>query len=248
MHGVPGRDVEIAALEAGVVPERYARNMKTYSLADQAALLRSRICVVGLGGLGGTVVEILGRLGVGTLRLIDGDTFQESNLNRQFLSQGKGLGKEKARAAERRVAAINASVVVNAHEAYLTEVNALAMLNDSDVAIDCLGGLKDRFVLERAAKEAGCPLVSAAVAGLSGHVTTIFPSDPGLQLIYGDARSVPPAGAEASLGCLPQVTTLFASLACTEAAKIVLIKRPLLRNRLMVIDLDDMDADIVDLR
>lgn len=247
MHGVPGRDVEIAALEAGVVPERYARNMKTYSLADQAALLRSRICVVGLGGLGGAVSEILGRLGVGTLRLIDDDTFEESNLNRQFLSREEVLGKAKALEAGRRVAAINASVVVDVHEAYLTEDNALAMLSDSDVAIDCLGGLKDRFVLERAAKGAGCPLVSAAVAGLAGHVTTIFPSDPGLQLIYGDAGSLPPAGAEASLGCLPQVTTLFASLECSEAARIVLRKKPLLRNRLMVIDLDDMDADIVNL-
>jgi molybdopterin/thiamine biosynthesis adenylyltransferase len=248
MHGVPGRDVEVAALEAGLVPERYARNMKTYSLADQAALLRSCACVVGLGGLGGAVVEILARLGVGTLRLIDGDIFEESNLNRQFLSREQGLGKPKAQEAARRVAAINTSVVVHVHEAYLTETNALRFLSDSDVTIDCLGGLKDRFVLEEAAKKAGCPLVSAAVAGLTGHVTTIFPSDPGLRLIYGDAVSLPTAGAEASLGCLPQITTLFAALECSEAAKILLKKKPSLRNRLMVMDLDDMGTEVLELQ
>ncbi|MDY6987541.1 MAG: HesA/MoeB/ThiF family protein [Thermodesulfobacteriota bacterium] len=247
-QGLSGRDGEIAALEAGVVPERYARNIKVYSLEDQAALLRSCVCVVGMGGLGGTVVEILARLGVGTLLLVDGDTFDESNLNRQFLSQEKGLGKPKVQEAARRVGAINSSVVVHVQQAYLNEDNALSILGDSDVTIDCLGGLKDRFVLEGATKKAGCPLVSAAVAGLYGHVTTIFPADPGLQLIYGDAQSLPAVGAESSLGCLPQITTLLAALESSEATKILLKKSPLLRHRLMVIDLDDMGAEVMDLQ
>lgn len=248
-HGLCGRDGEIAALEAGVVPERYARNVRVYSLEDQVALLRSSVCVVGLGGLGGgAVVEILARLGVGTLLLVDGDIFDESNLNRQFLCREEGLGKPKVQEAARRVGAVNSSVVVHVHQAYLNEDNTLSILGDSDVAIDCLGGLKDRFVLEGTTRKAGCPLVSAAVAGLYGHVTTIFPADLGLQLIYGDAQSLPAVGAESSLGCLPQITTLFAALECSEATKILLKKRPLLRHRLMVIDLDDMHAEVMDLQ
>jgi len=247
-HGLCGREAEISALEAGVVPERYARSMKVYSLEDQATLLRSCVCVVGMGGLGGTVVEMLARLGVGILLLVDGDTFDESNLNRQFLCREQGLGKPKVQEAARRVGAINSSVAVHTHQAYLNEDNAPSILGDSDVAIDCLGGFKDRFVLEGATKKAGCPLVSAAVAGLSGHVTTIFPTDPGLQLIYGDAQSLPAAGAESSLGCLPQITTLLAALECSEATKILLKKRPLLRHRLMVIDLDDMGGEVMDLQ
>ncbi|MDY6953329.1 MAG: HesA/MoeB/ThiF family protein [Thermodesulfobacteriota bacterium] len=247
-QGLSERDGEIAALEAGVVPERYARNVRVYSLEDQVALLRSSVCVVGMGGLGGTVVEILARLGVGTLLLVDGDIFDESNLNRQFLSQEKGLGKPKVQEAATRVGAVNSSVVVHVHQAYLNEDNALSILGDADVAIDCLGGVEDRFVLEGATKKAGCPLVSAAVAGLYGHVTTIFPADPGLQLIYGDAQSLPAEGAESSLGCLPHVTTLFAALECSEVTKILLKKRPLLRHRLMVIDLDDMGMEVLDLQ
>jgi len=247
-QGLSGRDGQIAALEAGVVPERYARNVRVYSLEEQVALLRSSVCVVGMGGLGGTVVEVLARLGVGTLLLVDGDIFDESNLNRQFLSQEQGLGKPKVQEAATRVGAVNSSVVVHVHQCYLNEDNTLSILSDADVTIDCLGGLKDRFVLEGATKQAGCPLVSAAVAGLSGHVTTIFPSDPGLQLIYGDAQSLPTAGAESSLGCLPQITTLLAALECSEAARILLKKRPLLRHQLMVIDLDDMGAEVLDLQ
>jgi hypothetical protein len=77
-----GWELEAAALDAGVIPERYARNFRTFDPADQARLLRSRVAVVGLGGLGGTVVEILAREGVGRLTLIDGDNFEASNLNR----------------------------------------------------------------------------------------------------------------------------------------------------------------------
>ena len=79
---LPGKAIEIAALEVEIIPERYARNMKSYTLEDQAALLKSTVSVVGLGGLGVGVTAILAHSGVGTLRLIDGDRFEDHNLNR----------------------------------------------------------------------------------------------------------------------------------------------------------------------
>ncbi len=82
---VSGRDIEIAALEESIVPERYSRNMKAFSTNDQATLLKSRVSIVGLGGLGGAVTEVLARIGIGALNLIDGETFEDSNLSRQFL-------------------------------------------------------------------------------------------------------------------------------------------------------------------
>ena len=245
LHNVPGREVEIAALETGVVPERYARNMKTFSLWQQATLLKSYVSVVGLGGLGGVVIEILARMGVGTLTLVDGETFEESNLNRQFLSAEKMPHKTKAGAGARRIQAINSSVVVYVHKEYLTEKNSARLLGKSDVIVDSLGGLEDRFVLERAAKKVGCPLVSAAVAGLTGHVTTVFPEDSGLELIYGKPDTLPSSGAEATLGCLPQVTTLLATLQCSEVAKILVKKGAVLRNKMMIVDLLDNTFEVV---
>ena len=113
--GISGREVEIAALEREIIPERYARNFKTFCFEDQAALLKAKVTVIGLGGLGGGVTEILARDGFGRLILIDGDHFEESNLNRQFLSTRDLLDTPKAAAAAQRVKRVNPSVEVAAH-------------------------------------------------------------------------------------------------------------------------------------
>ncbi len=239
--------VEISALEADIVPERYSRNMKTYSTQDQATLLKSMVSVVGLGGLGGAATEILARSGVGTLNLIDGDTFEESNLNRQFFCTQDLLLKSKAGAAKRRVNEINSSIVVQQHNEFLQENNVVRILENSDAVIDCLDNLNSRFLLEGATKKAGIPLVSAAVAGVSGHVTSIFHQDQGLRLIYGEPERLPQKGAETSLGCLPQAVTIMAALETSEVIKILLKKGNVLRNRLLIVDLTDHTMEVLDL-
>ena len=245
--GASGREIEIMALEHGVVPERYVRNMKTFSPQDQVALLKAQVSVVGLGGLGGTVVEILSRLGIGTLNVIDGDTFEESNLNRQFLSTPRMMAKSKADAAERRIKEINPSITVKQHSQFLDQDNGLDLLGRPEVIVDCLDNLKTRFVLERLCRQIGSPLVSAAVAGSSGHVTTIYPQDQGLKLIYGDPAKTPPHGAEASLGTVPYSVTFLAALECAEIVKIIQHKGSLLRNKLLVADLNDAVFDVINL-
>ena len=245
--GASGREIEIMALEHGVVPERYVRNMKTFSPQDQVALLKAQVSVVGLGGLGGTVVEILSRLGIGTLNVIDGDTFEESNLNRQFLSTPRMMAKSKADAAERRIKEINPSITVKQHSQFLDQDNGLDLLGRPEVIVDCLDNLKTRFVLERLCRQIGSPLVSAAVAGSSGHVTTIYPQDQGLKLIYGDPAKTPAHGAEASLGTVPYSVTFLAALECAEIVKIIQHKGSLLRNKLLVADLNDAVFDVINL-
>ena len=245
--GASGREIEIMALEHGVVPERYVRNMKTFSPQDQVALLKAQVSIVGLGGLGGTVVEILSRLGIGTLNVIDGDTFEESNLNRQFLSTPRMMAKSKADAAERRIKEINPSITVKQHSQFLDQNNGLDLLSRPDVIVDCLDNLKTRFILERLCRQIGSPLVSAAVAGSSGHVTTIYPQDQGLKLIYGDPAKTPAHGAEASLGTVPYSVTFLAALECAEIVKIIQHKGSLLRNKLLVADLDDGIFDVINL-
>ena len=247
-YDLSGHQVEIEALQAGIVPERYARNMRTFSLQDQAVLLQSRVSVVGLGGLGGGVTEILARIGIGRLNLMDGDTFEDSNLNRQFLSTHKGLATPKANAAVERVQSVNASVAVAAHIEFLNADNAAGLLAGSDVVVDCLDSLKFRFILEEACQTAGIPLVSAAIAGVAGHVTTIFPEDPGLKLIYGERDRIPAKGAEASLGTLPQCVTILSALETSEVVKVLLKRGSLLRNRLMVVDLTDNTVEVLKLQ
>ena len=243
-----GREVEISALQAGLIPERYARNMKSFSPQEQARLLQSRVSVVGLGGLGGVVTELLSRMGVGILSLVDGDAFEESNLNRQTLSTEDRLDIPKAKEAAERVKEINSSVVVFSHQEYIRDDNAARLLSESDVIVDCLGNVTDRFVLGRAAKKLNCPVVSAAVAGDFGHVTTIFPGDGALERIHGEAESAPEEGVEASQGCLSHAVTLLAALECSEVVKILLNKGKVLRNKMLAIDLIDNSFELFELK
>jgi molybdopterin/thiamine biosynthesis adenylyltransferase len=241
------RQIEIASLEAEIMPERYIRNMKSFSISDQATLLKSKASVVGLGGLGGTVTEILARLGIGTLNLIDGDIFEESNLNRQYLCREDLISRSKSDAAEKRVREINSSVTVYKHFEFLGKDNAEKLVTASDVVIDCLDSLSGRFILEKASKKSGSRLVSAAVAGNYGHITTIFPEDEGLKLIYGEAENRPDKGAETSLGALSYCVSLIASLEASEAVKIILNKGSLLRNKLLVVDLESNSFETMQL-
>lgn len=242
-----GWTVERTALENRVWPERYIRNMKTFSSKDQARLLGAAVTVVGLGGLGGTVTEILARGGIGTLGLIDADRFDESNLNRQFYSTVANIGISKAEAARLRIAAVNPSVAVSAHPVFLDEERAVDLVRGADVVVDCLDTLKYRFVLESAAKDLGIPMVSAAIAGVAGHVTTILPEDEGLSRIYGDRDSVDEKGVERSLGCLPHAITILSALECAEVFKLLLGNSETLRNRLLVMDLTDYTFELLEL-
>ena len=197
---------------------------------------------------GGTVAEVLARLGVGRLTLVDGDRFEDSNLNRQLLSTVEGLGQLKSEAAQARVGRINPSVDVNALAEFVTADNAGAVLEGCNVVVDCLDNLRTRFVVEDACRRIGCPLVSAAVAGASGHVTTIFPEDTGLRLIYGEPGQLPLKGAETALGTLPHTVVFLATLECAEVVKVILKKGSLLRHKLLVADLMDGIVEVMNLR
>jgi molybdopterin-synthase adenylyltransferase len=241
------RQIEITALENGVIPLRYLRNQRAFSAGDQIRWLKARAAVVGLGGLGGSMVDILARAGVGTLVLIDGDRFEEHNLNRQWLSTQTGIGHYKADAAAQRVAAINGAVQAESRPTFLTAANAMDLIDRCDIVIDCLDDIPSRFALEAAAKQAAIPMVSAAVAGMTGHVTTIYPQDEGLVLIYGPGQALEsPKGAETVLGCPPQTVATVAAVESAEALKVLAGRtQQLLRNKLWVVDLTDGNVEIL---
>ena len=238
--GLSGRMVEIAALKQHILPDRYLRNLKTLDEADQIRLLESTVCIVGLGGLGGLVTETLARMGVGRFHLIDGDVFEAHNLNRQLFSTTDHIGTLKTEAAGKRVKTINPGLEVVATNDFLTTENADRLVGSTDLVVDCLDNIQSRFALQAAARRAGIPMVSAAIAGLSGHVTTIFPGDRGLENIYGPEDQFKRAkGAETRLGCLAAGVNIIASLECTEVLGILLEKNNTLNTKLLVVVLTD---------
>lgn len=232
------REVELAALDAGVVPRRYARSAGTVGTEGQAALLRATVAVVGLGGLGGYVTEALARAGVGHLILIDGDVFQESNLNRQLLSGEDSLGASKAEAARRRVAAVNAAVTTTVHAQMLTAESLPTLLKRVDVVVDALDRLPIRLTLQKGAQRLGVPMVHGSVAGFLGQVMTVFPDDPGLTALYGDGSDLPQQGLEATLGTPTATPMAVAAWQAQEAVKIITGCGEPLRNRLLFMDME----------
>ena len=247
--GLKIRDIEIAALSADILPQRYVRNFRSLSPADQVLLLNSAATVVGVGGLGGTVAELLARTGIGRLTLIDGDVFEESNLNRQRFSNLESIGRKKAEVAKSQITAINPAVEVVLHCCFMDSGNADTLLNETDIVVDCLDTIQSRFILASAARKKRLPLVYGAVGGHTGQVMTILPEDPGLKTIYGipETDKIPDKGIEARMGTLPPVVYLVSSAQCAEVVKVLLNKPNVLSRRLLVMDPVDLLFDVLDL-
>jgi molybdopterin/thiamine biosynthesis adenylyltransferase len=241
--GLP--DVYREALEIGICPHRYLRNQEVLSLQEQHRLADSRVAVIGAGGLGGHVILLLARLGVGGLVVVDHDVFDATNLNRQALSATTALGKAKAEVAASQLMDINPGVRVTAHRARVTDASAEEILAGTDAAVDALDNIRDRFVLQAATGRLGIPLVHGAIAGFEGQLMTIFPGDPGLKAVYGDqaVRGKDPRSPEALLG-VPTITPAFvAALQAMEVLKILLKRGELFRHTLVHLDLERGELD-----
>lgn len=212
---------------------RYLKNHNAISKSEQGLLAQKRVAIIGCGGLGGYLVEQLGRLGVGFLRVVDPDIFEETNLNRQLLSSSINLGKPKVLAAKQRLQAINPLIRTDAIQTAFTKENAPALLADSDLVLDALDNIPDRLLLQQACENARLPLIHGAVAGWQGQVCVIQPGENLLSLIYGETEAV--TGEEADLGTLAFTVGFTASLMAAEATK-VLLGKALATRQLISID------------
>ncbi len=234
-YGLSRHQLEVVVLEQGILPLHYLRNYGTVGLEGQFRLARSCVAVIGLGGLGGYVVEGLARMGMGRLILVDGDVFCDHNLNRQLLSCEGNLGVSKAHEAAARVQSINAAVETVVHPCLATQENLAGLLEGADVVVDALDRLPIRLIVQQAAARTGIPMVHGAIAGWMGQVMTILPGDAGLRALYGDGP-LPDQGAEAELGCPAASPMMVAAWQVHETVKILLGQGELLRGQLLFID------------
>ena len=143
----------------------FTRSLPLIGEDGLARLAACRVTVVGLGGVGGYVVEVLARSGVGALTLIDGDKVEESNLNRQIAALSKDIGRYKAEVLAERVEQINARCKVNAVCEMLTESNCAALVDGSSYVADAIDSLAAKAALAVYCTGKGLPIVSAMGAG-----------------------------------------------------------------------------------
>ena len=210
---------------------------------DEIILLsQKKVCVLGLGGLGGYIVEMLSRIGVGSLTLVDWDVFDETNLNRQLFSSMNNLGSSKALEAEKRVKGINPLTKVIPVYEFVDSSNAMKIIANHDVIVDALDSIDLRKYIAKVCTELNLPLVHGAIAGWYGQVATIYPNDTTLDILYPkDIKR----GIEKELGNPSFTPALVASIQVSEVIKLLLNRGDLLRNSFMMIDLYTNDIEVI---
>lgn len=181
-----------------------SRQMSIVTKSQQTKFKESKIAVVGCGGIGGSVIEMLARMGVGELTLIDADEFDLSNLNRQLLSTTETLRKSKSESGKERVRIINPYVKVNVFNEFLDEKNVEKLVGDCDIIIDALDNIVSRIILSRFAKENDIPLIHGAIHGTLGEIS-VFTKD---SKSYEEVLALPSAGKDFNDDVIKEVQSL----------------------------------------
>ena len=224
--------------------DRYARNQMAISKDEQDLLAKKRVAVCGCGGIGGYVVEMLARIGVGTLVLIDCDAFEITNLNRQLLSNAGTIRCRKVQIAAQRVATINPTVKTICYDKELGRDNARDLLEGCDIVVDALDSYQARIAVEKCCSTLNIVLVHGAIGGWCAQVSTILPGSCAFALIYPNGVNT---GIEKTQGN-PAFTPAFAaSLEVTECIKVLTGKGEALYGKLLVADLLHNTQRIVNL-
>jgi molybdopterin/thiamine biosynthesis adenylyltransferase len=212
---------------------------------QQLRLFRSRVAVIGCGGLGGYVIEELARLGVGQIVAVDPDVFEEHNLNRQLFATPGNLGSAKVEAAAARLSVINPAVSLTPLREAFGTGNGAAILKECHAAVDALDSIQARLQLADACEAEGIPLIHGAIGGWYGQVAVQFPGDESLRKIF--QGWVEGKGIERELGNPAFTPAVVASLQVAETVKILLGAGRPLRSRQLVIDLLEMDIQEIPL-
>lgn len=227
--------------------DRYSRQtlFSPIGHSGQQKLQKAHAAVIGVGATGAAAASLLARAGVRTLTLIDRDFVEPSNLQRQVLfTEADALESlPKAEAARRRIADFNSEVTVHAHIADLTPANIHALLGDAEILLDATDNFETRYLLNDYAVQQQKPWIYTAAIGSYAATMNILPAD------LGEAKRTaclacifpaPPTGVVETCdtaGILNTAVNLAASLAVTEALKLLTGNPLALRRTLFSLDL-----------
>lgn len=240
--GICLRKVEWFAIHKGFIVKRYQRNLGTLGSAGQLKLLESKVVLIGLGGLGGQLLEQLGRVGVGEIVGVDRDVFDETNLNRQLLSYEQNLGKKKVCQAKERLEKINKAVEFTSLVCSLDELPE-EIWERADLVFDCLDNIDDRLRLAQKCSAVKCPLIHGAVAGWYGQVAVVWPESEMLQKYYQGQHK----GLESQLGTPAFTAAVAASQMAAKGIQILIGKYPSRQSTIHFFDLLENDWEDIQL-
>jgi molybdopterin/thiamine biosynthesis adenylyltransferase len=211
--------------------ERYKRQMLLFGDEGQERLKKAHIFIAGAGGLGSPVSLYLAVAGIGTITIVDMDTVDQSNLNRQILHFDRDIGRKKSVSAEEKLSAINPDIRVNAIDTRIDETNAARLVGSADGVVDAMDNYPIRYLLNDVAIEKNIPLFHGAIRGFYGQATTIIPGKtPCLKCIFPKA---PPMEVFPVIGATAGV---IGTVQATEVIKYLLQSGDLLTGRLFIWD------------
>ena len=170
-----------------------SRQMSIVTRSEQERFKDAKITVIGCGGIGGETIEMLARMGVGELVLVDKDAYDLSNLNRQTLATITDLGLVKSEVAAEKVRLINPYVKTTTFNEHIDQTNIDKVIGDSDIVIDALDNVLTRVIVSRNAKENGIPYIHGAIHGTLGQITVFLPNS---EKTYEEMFNLPSLGKE----------------------------------------------------
>jgi adenylyltransferase/sulfurtransferase len=220
--------------------ERYSRQalFRGIGAEGQSKLTASRIAIVGCGATGSAIASLLARAGVGTIRIIDRDYVEPSNLQRQSLFDEADAAESlpKAIAAARRIAGFNSAVVIEPHVTDLTPANIEVLLEAAQLILDGTDNFETRYLINDFAVKNSLPWIYTAAVGSYGVTLNVLPGKTAcLACIFAD----PPQGTFETCetaGVLNSAVNLAASIAATEAMKLLVGADAALRRTLLSFD------------
>jgi adenylyltransferase/sulfurtransferase len=222
--------------------DRYSRQVMLEEIGyqGQLKLKQSKVCVVGVGGLGNPIVTRLAAMGVGTLRIVDRDVIELSNLHRQTMFNEDDVGQVKVEIAAKKLRKLNPDIVVEELPVSINDYTALDVVDGCDVVVDALDSVDARYALNKACIEKKIPFVTGAAVGVTGQSFTILPKEsacyhclfPSL-----DEDSMPTCSIE---GVHPSILSIVGGIEVSEAVKIITGKEPSLKNKVLHVDLENL--------
>ena len=230
--------------------ERYSRHiiMPQVGSAGQRKLLNASVLIVGAGGLGSPIAVYLSLAGVGTIGIVDFDTVDVTNLQRQILHQNDDVGRPKVQSAVETLKAYNPDVNVITHEEPITSANAMDIVPNYDVIINGADNFPARYLVNDAAYLSGKPLVDGSILLFDGQATTYLPGKGCYRCLFPEPPppgEVPSCAEAGVLGVLPG---MVGTIQATEAVKVIMGVGDTLTGRLLLIDALDMEFRTVKVR
>ena len=217
---------------------RYERNIPSLTMEESELLRTKTVAVIGCGGLGGYIIEQLARLGIGMIRIVDGDVFEESNLNRQLFSDVNVLGKPKTEVSRARISAVNPEVHVQSLYGYLAEDNAEAFLNGCDAVVGALDNIYTRRVIEKTCEKLGIPYIYGAIHGWVAQAAVDMPGQRLIEKMYPEGAAFKD---KSSLSFTPGLCASLQTALCVK----LLVGRPVQTGTIFYFDMLEQEFETI---